>query len=86
MPACLYNIYRDKERNEHRASIRHSHREVFPWSTVYMSMRRRGAAEDVAKVIGGALRREKDGVLEGPLASGVVIFLDDVHLTQEVQQ
>lgn len=76
----------DKGRNEQAPSIRHSHRHTFPWSTVYMSMRRRGAAEDVGKVIGGALRREKDGILEGPLASGVVIFLDDVHLTQEVQQ
>lgn len=75
----------DKERNGLSPSIRPSHRRAFPWSsTVYLSMRRRGATEDVARVIGGALRREKDGVLEGPLASEVVIFLDDVHLTQEV--
>ena len=47
-------------------------------------MRRRVSTDDVSEVIGRALRREKEGVLEGQLGSGVVIFLDDVHLTQEV--
>lgn len=47
-------------------------------------MRRRTKVEAVAGVLGRALRREKDGVLEPPPGSRVVIFLDDVHLAEEV--
>lgn len=39
---------------------------------------------EVAEVVGRALRREKDGVLEPPPGSRVVVFLDDVHLAEEV--
>lgn len=51
---------------------------------MYLSMRRLATAHDVEGVIGRALKREKDGVLEAPHRSTPVIFLDDVHLAQEV--
>lgn len=47
-------------------------------------MRRRTKVGEVAEVVGRALRREKDGVLEPPPGSRVVVFLDDVHLAEEV--
>ena len=55
-----------------------------PRSTVYLSMRRQAATDEIATVIGRALKREKDGVLESPPECTTVIFLDDVHCAQEV--
>lgn len=47
-------------------------------------MRRLTTTHDIEGVIGRALKREKDGVLEPPQQSATVVFLDDVHLAQEV--
>lgn len=47
-------------------------------------MRRLATTADIAGVIGRALRREKDGVLEPPQDSSTVVFLDDVHFAEEV--
>ncbi|CAM9120215.1 unnamed protein product, partial [Ectocarpus sp. 13 AM-2016] len=56
---------------------------TLPRSTVYLNMRRLGTTADIAGVIGRALRREKDGVLEAPQDSSTVVFLDDVHFAEE---
>lgn len=48
-------------------------------------MRRRKSTDDIAETIRKALRREKDGVLEAPHGSDVVVFLDDVHLAEDVR-
>ncbi len=60
-------------------------RRDLPRSTVYLSMRRLATADDITKVIGRALKREKDGVLEAPPECTTVLFLDDVHCAQEVR-
>lgn len=49
-------------------------------------MRRRGSTDSIVDVIGRALRREKDGVLEAPSGSGLIVFLDDVHILDEVKK
>jgi len=55
-----------------------------PRSTVYLSMRRLAATDDITRVIGRALKRERDGLLEAPPECTTVVFLDDVHCAQEV--
>lgn len=59
-------------------------RRALPRSTVYLSMRRQATTHDVEGVIGRALKREKDGVLEAPPECTTVVFLDDVHFAEEV--
>ncbi|CAM9191667.1 unnamed protein product [Ectocarpus sp. 4 AP-2014] len=56
---------------------------TLPRSSVYLNMRRLATTADIAGVIGRALRREKDGVLEAPQDSSTVVFLDDVHFAEE---
>lgn len=51
---------------------------------MYLSMRRQATTHDVEGVIGRALKREKDGVLEAPPECTTVVFLDDVHFAEEV--
>ena len=51
---------------------------------MYLNMRRLATTNDIEGVIGRALKREKDGVLEAPQQSIPVLFLDDVHVAQEV--
>lgn len=70
--------------HEHTPPTSQRSRHSLPRSTVYLSMRRLATTNDVEGVIGRALKREKDGVLEAPQQSTAVIFLDDVHLSQEV--
>lgn len=55
-----------------------------PRSSVYLNMRRRKSTDDITEAIRKALLREKDGVLEPPPGSDINIFLDDVHLVEEV--
>lgn len=74
----------DKTVHAHAPSISQCGRYALPRSTVYLSMRPLATTNDIEGVIGRALKREKDGVLEAPQQSTAVIFLDDVHLAQEV--
>eukprot|EP00903_Cladosiphon_okamuranus_P016193 g14943.t2 len=73
----------EKAVHEHVLSLSQRGRCTLPRSTVYLSMRRQATTNDIEGVLGRALKREKDGVLEAPQQSTAVIFLDDVHLAQE---
>ena len=74
----------DKGEHEDEPSASQRARCSLPRSTVYLSMRRVATTNDIEGVLGRALKREKDGVLEAPQQSALVLFLDDVHVAQEV--
>lgn len=74
----------DKGVRGQATSVFKRNRCALPLSTVYLNMRRLVTMHDVAGVIGRALKREKDGVLEAPPECTTVVFLDDVHFAEEV--
>ena len=74
----------DRAVHEGVPSLSQRTRRTLPRSTVYLNMRRLATTNDIEGVIGRALKREKDGVLEAPQQSIPVLFLDDVHVAQEV--
>ena len=78
------NPYSCLEGKENTPSASQRARCPLPRSTVYLSMRRLGTTNDIDEVIGRALKRETDGVLEAPQQSTAVLFLDDVNVAQEV--
>lgn len=73
-----------KSVHELAPSVSQRARSYLPRSAVYLSMRRLTTTEEIEGVIGRALKREKDGVLEAPQQSVAVLFLDDVNVAQEV--
>lgn len=80
----LPDTHSGDNKNANGSSLPQRRRRLLPRSSVYLSMRRLTTTDDIAGVVARALRREKDGMLEAPPGSTAVVFLDDVHLAEEV--